>query len=400
MADYLDSWLSGKRRLRDTTRRSYASHVRRYLGPGVGSIKLADLRPHQIDVLYSDLIEGRYPGATAATVHHVHRTLRSALNSAVKRRLIPWNPALHVELPERHRKQTTVWAPEEVGRFLDASSSHRLCALFHLIAFTGLRRGEALGLHWSDVDFSGPHIVVRWQVIDAGKGPQLGEPKTAAGARRVPIDQLTAQVLRDHRTHQEKERADWGDGWQETGLVFTRENGAILRPDSITHLFMALVRRRRRPDNSPPRPEAHACEPGARRRRRHEGRQQPPWSLDDKHHGGPLHPRHSGRGPGSCRGHRSRDPATFWSTCKPIASAQAPSGVRAGPSEGRFRWSGGAPATGLEPVTVRLKVGCAANCATPAYVIEGTDTGRRRRRAEGAEGDELPPVRHLRARPA
>lgn len=296
VADYLSTWLTGKRRLRDTTRRNYATHIRRYLGPGIGNLKLAELRPHHIDDLYSDLIDGRYTGAGAAIVHHVHRTLRSALNTAVKRRLIPWNPVLHVELPERHRTPPAVWTPEDVGRFLAATSSHRLYALFHLVAFTGMRRGEALGLHWADINLDGPHVVVRWQVVDAGSGPQLGAPKTQAGARLVPIDQLTAKVLSDHRTRQDEERAAWGDAWTDSGFVFTREDGTMLRPDYTTALFARLVEAAHLP-----KIRLHDL------RHTHaslalaagvdiKGREQPPWPLDDRDYGRPLHARHPGGG--------------------------------------------------------------------------------------------------------
>jgi integrase len=241
VATYLSDWLDGKRRLRDTTRRGYEIHIRRYLAPSLGCYRLADLRPPHIDQLYSDLLAGRYVGATATTVHHVHRTLRSALNTAVKQRLIPWNPALHVELPERRRTPTGFWTPEQVGRFLDHAVEHRLYALFHLIAFTGMRRGESLGLHWADLDLPARHLVVACQVVDAGQGPTLGAPKTQSGNRFVPIDGLTAEVLQGHRDRQAEERARWGDAWQDNGLVFTRADGSMLRPDAISRLFSELV---------------------------------------------------------------------------------------------------------------------------------------------------------------
>jgi integrase len=239
--EFLDTWLSSKRKLRETTRRNYRTHIRRYLRPALGGLRLADLAPHHIDQLYSDLIDGRYVGATPTTVHHVHRTLRSALNSAVKRRLIAWNPAQHVELPEHQRAQAVIWQPEEVGRFLDNSADHRLYGLFHLIAFTGMRRGEAIGLHWTDVNLEAQLVVVRCQVTDAGDGPKLGPPKSESGTRVVPIDAYTGHVLQRQQAHQQRERAAWGGGWQDLGLVFTKEDGGLLRPDAITHLFTKLV---------------------------------------------------------------------------------------------------------------------------------------------------------------
>ena len=136
-----------------------------------------------------------------------------------------------------------MWSAEDLARFLDAISSERLYALFHLIAFTGLRRGEALGLHWDDVDLAASHLVVTRQVTDAGEGPRLGAPKTSAGARYVPIDGRTVEVLLEHRARQRTERDVWGDRWKEPGLVFAREDGSLLRPDAVTVLFRRLVKR-------------------------------------------------------------------------------------------------------------------------------------------------------------
>jgi integrase len=240
---YLRSWLVSKRKLRDTTRRNYATHLRLYLVPALGRIRLMDLRPDHVDDLYGDLLSGRYVGATAATVQHVHRTLRSALNTAVKRRLIPWNPALFVEVPEHHRARTRVWTAEDLASFLGAIFDERLYALFHLLSFTGMRRGEALGLQWGDVDLARSQLLVTRQVTDAGQGPRLGAPKTVAGARFVPIDPGTVDVLRRHQARQLAEAASWGPGWNDLGLVFTKEDGTLLRPDAVTALFRRLVRR-------------------------------------------------------------------------------------------------------------------------------------------------------------
>jgi integrase len=238
---YLHQWLEGKRALRPTTRRGYEIHVRLYLDPRIGDMRIADLRPHHVDRLYGDLLADPANRVTATTIRHIHATLRSALNTAVRRRLIPWNPALHVELPERASRPTSVWTPEELGAFLDSIADHRLYAYFHLVAVAGLRRGEALGLHWKSVDFGSNVIRVSQQLVDAGRGAYLAKPKTRSGVRAVPLDSLTMAVLAAHHERQQEERDLWGRGWTDTGLVFTREDGTPYRPEYLTHLFRRLV---------------------------------------------------------------------------------------------------------------------------------------------------------------
>lgn len=242
VSQYLQQWLISKLSIRPTTRAGYAFDIERYVAPTIGSGRLSDLRPHHVERLYSDLIHDRTRPATPSTIRHLHTTLRSALNSAVKRRLIPWNPALHVELPEEPRRPTTVWTPDEVRGFLHGISDHRLRTLFRLIAVAGLRRGEALGLHWADVDLDGAAFTVRWQLVNAGRGAAtFGPPKTRTGARVIPLDAGTVASLRLHRSEQLSERAAWGDAWTDTGLVFTREDGTPLRPDYVSHLFGRLI---------------------------------------------------------------------------------------------------------------------------------------------------------------
>lgn len=236
---YLKQWLDSKRKIRPTTRRGYESHVRLYLGPHLGRVMLAELRPHHLDAMYAALAKGT--DRSPATVHRVHATLRSALNAALKRRLIPWNPALHVELPSAGRPETSVWTPEQLGHFLDEIVSHRLSALFHLVALAGLRRGEALGLRWVDVDLDTGTASITQQLLDTGAGLAFGPPKTRSGVRTVSLDVGTVQVLLRHAERQSAERRAWGDAWVDQGLVFTRENGNALRPDYVSRLFLRLA---------------------------------------------------------------------------------------------------------------------------------------------------------------
>ncbi len=243
VGQYLDQWLTSKKSIRETTRRGYTTDIEKYLAPAVGKQRLSELRPHHIDLLYAGLMTDPNSPATPSTIRHVHTTLRASLNAAVKRRLIPWNPAQHVELPSYVRPETRVWTPEQLTCFLDATQDHRLFALFRVIAVTGLRRGEAIALHWADVDLNGGACRVRWQYVDAGGGARLGPPKTRTGARLVPLDPTTIAALTAHREQQRAEALAWESAYRVSDLVFTREDGSPLRPDYVSHLFVRLARK-------------------------------------------------------------------------------------------------------------------------------------------------------------
>lgn len=241
VAAYLEDWLDGKRALRLSSRAAYCSHLDLYLRPVLGHLRLGELRAQHVDQLLALLLEER--GVSAATARRVHATLRGALNSAVKRRLIPYNPALQVELPAEARSRAAVWSPDEVGRFLDAVEDEPLGRLYLLIVMTGLRRGEAIGLQWQDVDLDSGSLHVRQQVVGVGGTTHVGPPKTRAGVRTVPLDGATVLCLKKHRALQAEERSCAGASWRDTGHVFVAEDGSVLRPERVSRVFRVYLRR-------------------------------------------------------------------------------------------------------------------------------------------------------------
>lgn len=196
-----------------------------------------------------------------ATRQRVRSTLRAALNAAIAQQLITFNPASHVELEagrrpkalvwteERilHWKRTgekpspvMVWTPEHTGLFLDHVAEDRLYALFHLVAFRGLRRGEACGQRWTDTNLDAGLLTVAKQLVVNGWEVYEDDPKTDAGARTIALDADTVQSLKRHRAQQDKDRQEWESAWVETGRVFTRENGELLHPANVTRRFVEL----------------------------------------------------------------------------------------------------------------------------------------------------------------
>jgi integrase len=142
------------------------------------------------------------------------------------------------------------WDAEQVGAFLDAIEGHRLRPLYHLAAYTGMRRGELCGLSWDDVDLEAGRITVRWQIAGGQSGCSRSRPKTVGDARGVDLDQATAEVLRTWGEQQTRERAGWAAGYahlrDEHGPyrpVFTRENGSPLHPQGVSSQFATLTER-------------------------------------------------------------------------------------------------------------------------------------------------------------
>ena len=108
---------------------------------------------------------------------------------------------------------------------------------------TGLRRGEALALHWSDVDLDAALLRVRWTLSRTSQGLQLDEPKTDKSRRTVPLPRSAVETLRAHRRRQNDERRAAAGTWRDDGLVFTTEIGTPLEPRNVLRRFELLAQR-------------------------------------------------------------------------------------------------------------------------------------------------------------
>lgn len=199
---YLELWLSRKRGLRESTRRHYQHHIDDYLAPRIGALRLIDLerRPDHIEDFFTDLTVGvKGKPLSPASIRRIYGTLRGALNTAVKKKLLAYNPALSVELPATEASKARVWDAEQAGRFLDFVKNDRLYALYLLVVMAGLRRGEAVGLRWEDVQLDTGYLRIVQQVVEVAGKVYVGPPKTKAGERAVALDPDTVSVLRAHR---------------------------------------------------------------------------------------------------------------------------------------------------------------------------------------------------------
>jgi integrase len=122
-------------------------------------------------------------------------------------------------------------------------SDQQAHALWYTIAFTGMRRGEAIGLRWVDVDLENRRLSVRRALIPINREVIVSEPKTVKGRRVVALDPATIEVLKAQSARQLSEQDDWDEGWTDSGLVFTAENGAALDPESVSRYWRQAVKK-------------------------------------------------------------------------------------------------------------------------------------------------------------
>lgn len=240
VGDYLRAWLDQQEdQLKPSTHGNYSRYLKTDVIPALGSKLLKDLQRADVAALVRGLQDD---GRGATTVRRIHAVLSSALADAVQDGLLHENVAKGARLPRVDRQRVEVWTPAQAGKFLEAVAEHRLGALFELAILTGMRRGELVGLRWSDVDLLARTITVRTQLVLTSSGVVEGTVKTDAGqGRRVPLSERAVSVLMGWRLRQEADAEEWADAYQETGRVFTWEDGRDYRPDYVSKLFRTLT---------------------------------------------------------------------------------------------------------------------------------------------------------------
>jgi len=234
---YLHRWLAHKRReVRPTTYRAYVNELL-HLTPELGELPLVSLTAMRVQQAITDRQDQGL--STAKGLSTALRTLRMALRQAVLWGLLPSNPASMARAPRTQPREMKVWTQDEARRFLAHVGGHRLAPLFTLALSTGLRRGELIALAWGDLDLKSAELTVTRNFIRDLTGEWvLGEPKTRAGLRSVPLADDITLLLQAHR--QEEER--WFGTRTADQPVFTRSSGERLDPSNVSRLFHRLVR--------------------------------------------------------------------------------------------------------------------------------------------------------------
>jgi integrase len=244
--DFLNDWLlTVKSRLRPTTWYSYEMVVAR-INAHLGRYTLQSLTPLQIEKFYADLLAtGSHKGEELApkTVRNTHVVLRKALSDAERLGLVIRNAASSAHPPVAVRSDQSTWSSDDLVAFFDAVQNDRLYAAYALLATTGMRRGEVLGLRWADVDFDDRQIAITQTLSTAGKELVIGPPKTPRSRRHVYLDAQTIDVLRDHRRRQKIEQLAAGPRWERgSDLVFRNEIGNVVNPDAFSRGFKKIIR--------------------------------------------------------------------------------------------------------------------------------------------------------------
>ena len=241
---WLDLWYESyaKVKMRPSSYLTYRGYIDNHVKPYIGSIPLSKLTTLDLQTLYKKLLtEGRVDrieakkqpkGLSAKTVRNIHQIISSALKLAIEQRLIARNPADGCALPKAERKEMQTLPVEQLTSFLREAKDSGVFALYYIDLTTGLRRGELLGLKWSDIDLGKGDIRVQRQIgrID---GKIIEMPlKTKNAYRTLPLSADAIDVLMQQR------RKTGNSEW-----VFPSPTGGPMSPDSVLHMLHRVLKR-------------------------------------------------------------------------------------------------------------------------------------------------------------
>lgn len=260
--NWLLHWVEeiAKPSVRDSTYSGYEVDVRVHLVSNLGAHRLEKLEPEHLERFYTKM---QANGSKPATAHHVHRTLRTALNHALRRGHVTRNVATLAVPPRIEEEEIEPYDIEEVQRLLAEAAKHRNSARWSVALALGLRQGEALGLQWSDVDLANGTIRVRKnrlrpKYLHGCGGTCGGKPgyckqrvrknedtantKSRAGRRVIGLPDELGRLLALHKAEQARDRRRARQEWRETGYVFTSTLGEPLVPSTDYDAWKDLLK--------------------------------------------------------------------------------------------------------------------------------------------------------------
>lgn len=283
LGEWLDLWLETyvKTSVRPNTYAHYEGLMRNHVPSGMKARPIQDIRPHEIQRLYTELLESgfipqqkkvRIPverpegyvkpgpkpkqkpmpkprkGLSNSMVRHVHVVLKMAFSQAIREGYHNVNPTDSCVPPKKVKPEIKTLPVEDIPRFFAEASKARMYAAYLLDFACGMRKGELLGLLWEDVDFKENSVYIHQQVTRTKNGIEIADVKTAHSHRHLGVPPLVMEELKRHRTRQLEEKLKAGAAYTDMGLVFPN---ALGRPQDTGAFYRGYRRMLERAGISP-----------------------------------------------------------------------------------------------------------------------------------------------------
>lgn len=244
LAKFFEQWLDDiKSQVSQKTYERYAEIARKNIVPLLGQVRVSKLAGIQISAAYAKALQsGRCDGKgglSRRTVHHMHRVLRQALDTAMKWSIIMRNPADAVDPPKPETQTMRTYDMAQTVAAIEALRPTRLFIPTILAVLCGLRRGEIAALRWRHVEINKRSASIMESAEQTRKEVRYKQPKSGEG-RNVRLPESVVEELNAWRIKQAEEFLRLGIRPDEDTFVVTGIDGSPLQPRSLTHEWVRL----------------------------------------------------------------------------------------------------------------------------------------------------------------
>lgn len=250
--DYLDYWKEKTFvNLEITTAEGYIQKIDKHIKPYLANIYLESLKPLHLQNFYEEKLKnGKLDGKgglSARTVLSIHRIIHSALEQAVKWQLVIRNVADAVEPPKAKKYEAKYLTDKQTEELIKVCKNSDIYIPIMIAIYTGARRGEILGLNWSNVNLDKGFIKIIDNLCATQKGLIIKKPKTNSGIRTIAISNELIKVLKQHKINQMKNKMRYGELYQENNMVCCYEDGRLFNPKRFSAKFHELLEKNNLP---------------------------------------------------------------------------------------------------------------------------------------------------------
>lgn len=222
-----------------TTYNTQMNIVKNHIIPDLGKKKMEELNPITVQKLYMKKIDN---GLSSSYIKLMHAILGKAYRKAMEWGIVQKNVIQLVTPPRVEHKDITVWTLDEAKRFLDHSQKRKFFIGYVLAIYTGMRRGEIIGLRWSDINLENNTLSIKQTLTYSNGKGYFKEPKTKGSKRTITIPEYAVQCLKKHKAKQNEYRLKLGEAYEDHDLVVCSWNGQPINPTDINKDFTMAIK--------------------------------------------------------------------------------------------------------------------------------------------------------------
>jgi len=249
LGEYLRDWMQTyvEPNLSPTTVDSYRINVEKHIIPRIGHIKLQELKPMHLQKFYHALMQnGRSDGKgglSPRSVRYVHRNIHEALEHAVRMQMLTRNVADLVTLPKVRPYKAKVYDEGQLIKLINSSQGTDMELPIALSVALGLRRGELLGLRWSDINFEAKTARISNNLVITRRGVLDKSPKSESSNRTIDLPESLITVLKRHLRLQKENRLKLGSAYHDGDYVCCKPDGSPYNPGYISKKFAKFLKK-------------------------------------------------------------------------------------------------------------------------------------------------------------